>query len=47
MRRELRDAVVGAPDIAVTDMFDTTYAEITPDLAEQRQQLLGELAQEG
>jgi 2-oxoisovalerate dehydrogenase E1 component alpha subunit len=47
MRRELRDAIVGAPDIAVTDMFDTTYAEITPDLAEQRQQLLSELAQEG
>jgi 2-oxoisovalerate dehydrogenase E1 component alpha subunit len=47
MRRELRDAIVGAPDIAVPDMFDTTYAEITPDLAEQRQQLLSELAQEG
>jgi 2-oxoisovalerate dehydrogenase E1 component alpha subunit len=47
MRTELRDAVVGAPDIAVTDMFDTTYADITPDLVEQRQQLLDELAKEG
>jgi 2-oxoisovalerate dehydrogenase E1 component alpha subunit len=47
MRTELRDAVVEAPDLAVTDMFDTTYAEITPDLADQRQQLLAELAKEG
>ena len=33
MRAELRDAVVGAADIDVTEMFDTTYADITPDLA--------------
>jgi len=47
MRTELRGALVGAPDVAVTDMFDTTYADITPDLVEQRQQLLNELAKEG
>jgi pyruvate dehydrogenase E1 component alpha subunit len=46
MRTELRDAVVEAPDIAVTEMFDTTYADITPELVEQRQQLLTELAKE-
>jgi pyruvate dehydrogenase E1 component alpha subunit len=46
MRTELRDAIVGAPDMTVTDMFDTTYAEITPELAQQRQQLLSELAKE-
>lgn len=46
MRAELRDAVVNAPDIAVTEMFDTTYADITGDLAEQRRQLLSELAKE-
>ncbi len=46
LRTELRDAVVGAPDISVTEMFDTTYADITPDLAEQRHQLLSELAKE-
>jgi 2-oxoisovalerate dehydrogenase E1 component alpha subunit len=46
MRTELRDAVVEAPDIAVTEMFDTTYADITPELLEQRQQLLSELAKE-
>ena len=46
MRAELRDAVVNAQDIAVTDMFDTTYADITPELVEQRQQLLSELAKE-
>ena len=47
MRTELRDAVVGAPDMAITEMFDTTYADITPELVEQRQQLLTELAKEG
>ena len=47
MRNELRTAVVEAEDIDVTEMFDTTYADITPNLAEQRQQLLSELAKEG
>ncbi|MBV9516217.1 MAG: pyruvate dehydrogenase (acetyl-transferring) E1 component subunit alpha [Mycobacteriaceae bacterium] len=47
MRRDLRDAVVNASDFSVTDMFDTTYADITPELAAQRRQLLAELAKEG
>ena len=47
MRTELRATVVDAPDIDVTDLFDTIYADITPDLARQRQQLLSELAKEG
>ncbi|MBV8964925.1 MAG: pyruvate dehydrogenase (acetyl-transferring) E1 component subunit alpha, partial [Mycobacteriaceae bacterium] len=46
MRRDLRDAVVNASDFPVTDMFDTTYADITPELAAQRRQLLAELAKE-
>lgn len=46
MRTELRDAIVGAPDPDVTEMFDTVYAEITPALAEQREQLRIELAKE-
>lgn len=47
MRTELRNAVVEAPDLPITEMFDTTYADITPELAEQRKQLLNELAKEG
>lgn len=43
---ELRDAVVGAPDLDPADMFDCVYAEITPDLLRQRDQLLAELAEE-
>lgn len=43
---ELRDAVVGAPDFDPAEMFDHVYAEITPDLARQRDQLLRELAEE-
>ena len=46
LRNQLREAVVGADDIDVTEMFDTTYAEITPALAAQREQLLAELAKE-
>jgi 2-oxoisovalerate dehydrogenase E1 component alpha subunit len=46
LRTELRDAVVGAPDIDITEMFDTVYADITPALAAQREQLLAELAKE-
>jgi 2-oxoisovalerate dehydrogenase E1 component alpha subunit len=46
LRAELRDAVVGAPDFDVTELFDTVYAEITPDLAAQRDQLMAELAKE-
>lgn len=43
---ELRDAVFGAADFDPADMFDSVYAEITPDLAHQRDQLLAELAKE-
>jgi 2-oxoisovalerate dehydrogenase E1 component alpha subunit len=44
LRAELRDSVVGADDVDITEMFNTVYHEITPNLAEQRDQLLGELA---
>ncbi|CAM4249824.1 3-methyl-2-oxobutanoate dehydrogenase subunit alpha [Mycobacterium basiliense] len=44
LRTELRDAVVGAPDFDVDDVFTTVFAEITPGLQEQRQQLRAELA---
>ncbi|MET0456776.1 MAG: pyruvate dehydrogenase (acetyl-transferring) E1 component subunit alpha [Mycobacterium sp.] len=46
LRGELRDMVFGAPDFDVAEVFDTVYAEITPDLAEQRQQLMAELAKD-
>ncbi|KWX24346.1 pyruvate dehydrogenase [Mycolicibacterium wolinskyi] len=43
---DLREAVAGAPDFDPAEMFDSVYAEITPDLARQRDQLLAELAKE-
>jgi pyruvate dehydrogenase E1 component alpha subunit len=46
LRAELREAVFGAPDMDVTEVFDTVYAEITPGLLAQREQLLTELAKE-
>jgi 2-oxoisovalerate dehydrogenase E1 component alpha subunit len=46
LRTELRESVVGAEEFDVTDMFDTVYHDITPDLAAQRAQLLTELAKE-
>jgi pyruvate dehydrogenase E1 component alpha subunit len=46
LRKELRDAIVGAPDPDLTEMFDTVYADITPNLAQQREQLRAELAKE-
>lgn len=46
LRTELRDAVVGDEDFDVTEMFDAVYADITPDLAAQRDQLAAELAKE-
>jgi 2-oxoisovalerate dehydrogenase E1 component subunit alpha len=46
LRTELRESVVGADDFDVTEMFDTVYHDITPNLAEQRDQLLAELAKE-
>jgi len=44
LRAELRAAVVETPDPDVVEVFDTVFAEITPSLAAQRQQLLAELA---
>jgi len=46
LRTELRDAVVDAPDADVGELFDHVYAEITPLLSAQRDQLLSELARE-
>lgn len=46
LRAELRDAVVGAPDFDVTEVFDTVYHDITPELVAQRSYLLDELARE-
>jgi 2-oxoisovalerate dehydrogenase E1 component alpha subunit len=46
LRAELRDSVVDAEDIDVAEMFDTVYHDITPDLVDQREQLLAELAKE-
>jgi pyruvate dehydrogenase E1 component alpha subunit len=43
MRAELRDAVFDAPDFDIDEVFTTVYAEITPGLQAQRQQLLAEL----
>ncbi|MGE2690831.1 pyruvate dehydrogenase (acetyl-transferring) E1 component subunit alpha [Mycolicibacterium pulveris] len=46
LRAELRDSVVDADDFDVGGMFDTVYADITPDLVNQRRTLLAELAKE-
>ncbi|MBO0865887.1 MAG: pyruvate dehydrogenase (acetyl-transferring) E1 component subunit alpha [Mycobacterium sp.] len=46
LRAELRDAVVGAPDIDIDEVFTTVYAEITPALDAQRRQLRAELAKD-
>lgn len=46
MRSELREQVFGATDFDVAEVFDTVYAEITPELTEQREQLLTELAKD-
>lgn len=43
---ELRDAIINTPDMDVGEMFDTVYADITPTLQEQRDQLMAELAKE-
>lgn len=45
LRTELRDAVFGAPDFAVDDVFTTVYTDITPELQTQRDMLRAELAQ--
>jgi 2-oxoisovalerate dehydrogenase E1 component alpha subunit len=44
MRTQLRDAVFDAPDFDIDEVFTTVYAEITPGLQAQRQQLRDELA---
>ncbi len=46
LRTELRDAIVGASDPDVLEMFDTVYADITPELLAQRERLRTELARE-
>jgi 2-oxoisovalerate dehydrogenase E1 component alpha subunit len=46
LRAEVRDTMVGAPDIDITEMFDTVYADITPNVAAQREELRAELAKE-
>jgi 2-oxoisovalerate dehydrogenase E1 component subunit alpha len=46
LRAELREAVVGAGDCDVDDVFDMVYDDITPSLAAQREQLRAELAKE-
>ena len=46
LRAELRESIVGSDDMDITDMFDTVYRDITPALADQRQQLLAELEKE-
>ncbi|OBH57699.1 pyruvate dehydrogenase (acetyl-transferring) E1 component subunit alpha [Mycobacterium mantenii] len=43
MRAELRDAVFDAPDFDIDEVFTSVYAEITPGLQAQRQQLRAEL----
>ena len=43
VRAELRDAVVAAPDIDIDEVFTAVYAEMTPGLEAQRQQLRAEI----
>lgn len=42
-RTELREATVGAPDADIDEVFTAVYAEITPDLRQQRAELRAEL----
>lgn len=44
LRTELRDAVFGAPDISIDEVFTTVFEEMTPGLEAQRRQLRAELA---
>ena len=46
LRTELRDNIVGAADPDVLELFDTVYAEITPELVAQRERLRTELSRE-
>ena len=47
LRTELREAVVDADDFDITDMFDTVYHDITPDLLAQREQVLVRVGEGG
>ncbi|MFI5511251.1 pyruvate dehydrogenase (acetyl-transferring) E1 component subunit alpha [Mycobacterium sp. NPDC051804] len=47
LRAELRESTVDADDFDITDVFDTVYHDITPDLLAQREQVLSELAKDG
>ena len=47
LRDELREAVLTTPDIGIAEVFDTVYAEITPELVRQREELIAELDWEG
>ncbi|WP_006241294.1 pyruvate dehydrogenase (acetyl-transferring) E1 component subunit alpha [Mycolicibacterium tusciae] len=46
LRAELRESIVDADDFDITDVFDTVYHDITPDLLAQREQVLAEIAKE-
>jgi 2-oxoisovalerate dehydrogenase E1 component alpha subunit len=46
VRAELRDAVFAAPDIDIDEVFTAVYAEMTPGLEAQRQQLHAEILRE-
>ncbi|GFG70173.1 pyruvate dehydrogenase (acetyl-transferring) E1 component subunit alpha [Mycolicibacter senuensis] len=46
LRTELRDATVGAADVDVDEVFTTVFAELTPELQQQRRALRAELARE-
>jgi pyruvate dehydrogenase E1 component alpha subunit len=46
LRTELREWIIETPDVDITDVFDTVYHNITPELARQRDQLTSELARE-
>jgi pyruvate dehydrogenase E1 component alpha subunit len=46
LRTELRDATVGAADVDVDEVFTSVFADITPDLQQQRRALRDELARE-
>ncbi|HVQ98250.1 MAG TPA: pyruvate dehydrogenase (acetyl-transferring) E1 component subunit alpha [Mycobacterium sp.] len=46
LRADLRDAVFAAPDIDIDEVFTSVYAEMTPGLEAQRQQLRAEMLRE-
>src|SRR6201993_2800853 len=46
LRSDLRDAVFAAPDIDIDEVFTSVYAEMTPGLEAQRQQLRTEIRRE-